>query len=550
MSCRGVGAWKREEGVRGRHRTRGRRALLAVVLALAVAAALPQAASAVLSGANGRILFVSGRVGPDNDNGKLFLRLTSGTFGGPPTTEQPLDTTAGQHRHPTWSPDRTHIAYARGDSGCVTNCDIFTLDLTDPNADPVNITNTPTITEDRPAWSPDGTRIAFESEAGAQVDILVDAEPFGSGANLTLANDPKHEGKPAWTPDSQTLYYALGNRNVAPNGNTNDVKIYREPADNSGTATQVLHISGAHVFQPSISPDGSKMCFTSSTAPGSSTTAAIFVAPLSSPTSFSLLAASGTGDYNCTWSPDGTQVAYVEGYSGPGDLVMKKADGSTGPVAIDLETSAGWDGNPDWAPDGRPQCQDGTFFTTVGKPVEIPLGCADTGPQYERTPVNAIATEGPSNGTVSPEGAQVVPANVTYTPNPGFRGTDSFTVRSFDAVGFGDRNGAVTIRVKKPSNSFSFGKVKKNKRKGTAKLEVKVPGPGDLALAKTRKVKRATKRANDEGSVRLKVKPTGRTREKLAEAGKARVKAKVTYTPDGGDPNRKTKKLKLKLKPR
>ena len=100
--------------------------------------------------------------------------------------------------------------------GCATNCDIYTLDLTDPNAAPVNITNTPTITEDRPAWSPDGTRIAYESEAGTQVDILVDTEPFGSGANLTLANDPKPEGKPAWTPDSQTIYYWLGRHQRGP----------------------------------------------------------------------------------------------------------------------------------------------------------------------------------------------------------------------------------------------------------------------------------------------------------------------------------------------
>ena len=116
------------------------------------------------------------------------------------------------------------------------------------------------------------------------------------------------------------------------------------------------------------------------------------VGPVSSPGSATVLASSGTGDYNCTWSPDGTQIAYVEGFAGPGDLVMKRADGSTGPVPIDLETSAGWDGNPDWAPDARPQCEDQTINTTVDTPVEIPLLCADTGPNYEQTPVNALAS--------------------------------------------------------------------------------------------------------------------------------------------------------------
>lgn len=35
--------------------------------------------------------------------------------------------------------------------------------------------------------------------------------------------------------------------------------------------------------------------------------------------------------------------------------------------------------------------------------------------------------------------------------------------------------------------SFSLGKVKENKRKGTAKLTVKVPGPGELELAKNKR---------------------------------------------------------------
>jgi hypothetical protein len=39
------------------------------------------------------------------------------------------------------------------------------------------------------------------------------------------------------------------------------------------------------------------------------------------------------------------------------------------------------------------------------------------------------------------------------------------------------------------ANDFSFGKVQKNKRKGTAKLTVTVPGTGELDLAKTKKVK-------------------------------------------------------------
>jgi hypothetical protein len=94
--------------------------------------------------------------------------------------------------------------------------------------------------------------------------------------------------------------------------------------------------------------------------------------------------------------------------------------------------------------------------------------------------------------------------------------------------------------------SFSFGKVKRNKRKGTAKLTVNVPGPGDLELTKTKKVKRARKRAEASGAVKLPIKPKGKARRKLGRRGKAKVTAEVTYTPDGGAASTSATSVKLK----
>jgi virginiamycin B lyase len=97
--------------------------------------------------------------------------------------------------------------------------------------------------------------------------------------------------------------------------------------------------------------------------------------------------------------------------------------------------------------------------------------------------------------------------------------------------------------------SFSFGKVKRNKKRGTAKLTVVVPGPGKLRLAQTKQVKRAKKRADAEGSVKLPVKSRGTARKKLSRKGKAKVKSEVAYAPTDGDPtivaNSDTKTVKL-----
>jgi hypothetical protein len=95
------------------------------------------------------------------------------------------------------------------------------------------------------------------------------------------------------------------------------------------------------------------------------------------------------------------------------------------------------------------------------------------------------------------------------------------------------------------ANAFSLGEVKRNKKKGTAKLGVNVPGPGELDLAKTRRVKHRGKRAPAEGEVMLAIKPRRKAKRALGKQGRAWVGAEVTYTPDGGEPNTESKRLKL-----
>ena len=99
--------------------------------------------------------------------------------------------------------------------------------------------------------------------------------------------------------------------------------------------------------------------------------------------------------------------------------------------------------------------------------------------------------------------------------------------------------------VPSSSNEFSFGKVKKNKTEGSAKLIVEVPGPGTLDLAKTKAVKADHATAEAAGAVTLLVKSRGGALAKLNGAGKAKVNPKVTYTPDGGAPNTERKRIKL-----
>ncbi len=103
-----------------------------------------------------------------------------------------------------------------------------------------------------------------------------------------------------------------------------------------------------------------------------------------------------------------------------------------------------------------------------------------------------------------------------------------------------------------PSNTFSLGKAKLKKKKGTATITVDVPNSGDLTgSGKGVKVASApgaviSKTVTAPGKVTLTIKAKGKQQKTLNETGKVTVTPKVTYTPTGGDP--RTQSLKVKLK--
>lgn len=415
------------------HTVTVRSALLAVASAVALLAAVAPLAGAVTAGPNGRIVFTSGRAAADGDDSqaKLYLRtILSGTGAGASgATITPRDGVV--HRHAAWSPDRTRIAYAAGNAA-TQDYDIFTLNLTLPGAVPQNLTNSPGVTEDRPAWSPDGTRLIYDSEVtdGSNQSDLIVTFPAGGvpSRNLTEGTPTTYETKAAWTPDGQTVYYASGDV-----GNANST-ILKEPAA-GGTVTPGVSNTGlVSEFQPAISPDGTRICYTLGT--GFNNTTDVVVASIANPTLAQVISKDATnGDFNCVFSPDGTRLAYVNGIFGNGALVMANLDGSSPTV---LEDDVGnFDGNPDWAPDGRPTCEAGTVTVTAGVPTAIPLVCADSGPTYEQRPVTettgcASCTD-PTRGTLGTV-QQGAPSTVTYTPNAGFTGTDSFVFSGSDGT--------------------------------------------------------------------------------------------------------------------
>ena len=99
--------------------------------------------------------------------------------------------------------------------------------------------------------------------------------------------------------------------------------------------------------------------------------------------------------------------------------------------------------------------------------------------------------------------------------------------------------------VVEPTNAFTLGKAKLNKRKGIAKLPADVPNAGKLVLS-GKGLKKQTKTVDGAGKTKLIVKPKGRLRTMLEEKGRAKARAKVRYTPRGGDSRTRSRKVTLR----
>ena len=138
-------------------------------------------------------------------------------------------------------------------------------------------------------------------------------------------------------------------------------------------------------------------------------------------------------------------------------------------------------------------------------------------------------------------------------------GQNAFRSGNLPDGGFGDFTLSSPDRltnlsvVLDPTNTFTLTKPKANKKKGTATVTADLPNPGELTGTGTDvRVKGAAVRkiVAAAGKVKLTIKATGKKRRKLNSSGKVKVKAKIIFTPTGGDPSSRTAKVKLKKPPR
>lgn len=140
--------------------------------------------------------------------------------------------------------------------------------------------------------------------------------------------------------------------------------------------------------------------------------------------------------------------------------------------------------------------------------------------------------------------ANTVPKPEVPPPTPDPEGEEEGSGGGAGAgAGAGTGSGGGADTVAPVDNSFTLGKARLNRRRGTATLMVEVPGPGLVAVDGAVPQQQ---RAEGPGRVALRILPKPAARRALNQRGSVRLKLTVTFVPRGGEPSSRAVSLRLK----
>jgi len=262
---------------------------------------------------------------------------------------------------------------------------------------------------------------ATDEDIPVTIDVLNnDSDPDGDGLVVQSVTQPSngtvvnHSGTVTYTPD--------------PGFNGPDSFEYTISDGNGGTDTASASIAVATINDAPVAADDSDT--TDEDVP-------VTIDVLdndSDPDGDGLVVQSVAQPSNGTAVSDGTRVTYVPdpGFNGPDSFSYVVTDGNGGRATATVTVAV-------LAVNDPPIAQDDSDSTAESEPVAVNVLDNDSDPDGDDLVVQSVTQ--PSNGTAVNHGA-----NVTYTPDLGFHGSDSFTYTVSDGFG-GTDTATVTIAV-------------------------------------------------------------------------------------------------------
>ena len=331
-------------------------------------------------------------------------------------------TSVPAHGTVTVNPDGT-ITYTP-DSG-YTGSDSFTYTVSDGNGGTATATVTITVSPMPPANSnPQADNDAQGTDEDTPVVIAVllnDSDPEGDHLDVAATSDPAHgsvtvnaDGTVTYTPDAEysgpdSFTYTVSDGNGGTD--TATVSVTVRPVNDAPTAVddRASTDEDEAVTVPVLGNDSD---------------------PEESP-----LTVTGTGDAahgTVRLNPEGT-ITYTPnaGYSGTDSFEYTISDGDGGSDTGAVTVTVG-------QVNDAPSAGDDTASTPQGTAVDVAVRGNDTDADGDSLTVTAVAQ--PANGTVTVNSD----GTVTYTPNSGYNGPDSFEYTVSDGNGGTD---TATVRV-------------------------------------------------------------------------------------------------------
>lgn len=313
-------------------------ALLGCLLALWLAG-VPNAA-ATLPGPNGKIAFTSDRNGP--------LDVWSMNADG--TAQIFLQSDGVEDRFtpdPAWDPTGREIAFAHEHNPSGENrADLYVMEADGGNLRPLGQGNG---NDSEPTWAPDSGRVALSVglSTGSSIEIR-DVKTFEDP--VFVPHDLTYDRNPDWSPDGHTIVFDRFTYSCNTHGVpscvyyaslwTVDPDVFQAQPVALTTVPNVLD------EDPSISPDGTTVVFTSDRAdPGNRLD--LYTVPLAGGTPTQLTDTPTFDETQPVWSPDGTKIAFTGQERSATNWDVFKVD-ANGTGRVQLTTDPADDSQPSW----------------------------------------------------------------------------------------------------------------------------------------------------------------------------------------------------------
>jgi Tol biopolymer transport system component len=243
-------------------------------------------------------------------------------------TAQQLTAAAGYDYQPDWSPDGRWVAYSSYDGESV---ELRLLDLGSGESHALSSAGAVNL---EPRFSPDGRRLLFVSTSfNRRFHIFMGDLHDGQLVNVVRVTGENrsplpryyysaydHEINPLWSRDGREIIYVSNRNHIYGTGG-----IWRAPASAAGEAREIHYEETNWKARPDISPDGSRLVFSSYTGRAWNN---LWVMPAGGgdplPIAF--------GEWDQTsprWSPDGRSIAFIGNRGGNTELCLMPMPGGS-----------------------------------------------------------------------------------------------------------------------------------------------------------------------------------------------------------------------------